>query len=347
MKKNKKRNAEVEALEEKKGADVKGKPSFGLEEIDDEGLTITKLEPTPLPRQQQPARPVQPQQQVMRPDAPASRDQLPLDAAVLKPVPGGLQPIIAPKGSVQLAPVVVPVAFVPYSTQNQPLLQYDKKPRPVAAPQGQPKLEEIKDQPLDKKAARAAKNKEEAPKFVADEEEETVDVGKKNKTKNRVFSAIMFILTLGFFAIVVLNFFAGTLKIDGNNIITGEPNIIKGWMNFSADNLVGKIPLFLATAACAIALATLIVEFVSICNGRGYHVWISALLMTIIMAVGTLLSAFDVLGASDIPLKPFVDGPSVSWLLTFASALLLIFGLIFIPRKPKLAEEDDDLSDLI
>lgn len=343
MKKNKKRNAEVEALEEK-SADMKGKPSFSMDDIEDEGLSITKSEPTPLPRpQQQASRPVQ---QAMRP-APVQPREVPLDAAVLKPVPGGLQPIIAPKGSVQLAPVVVPVAFVPYSTQNQPLLQYDKKPRP-AAQDGQPKLEEIKDQPLDKKAARAAKKKEETPKFVAYEVEETVDFTKKVKTKNRVFSALLFIFTLGFFAIVALNFFAPLLGISNNNIITGEPNVIAGWMTFSTDNLIGQIPLFLTTAVCAIALATLIVEFVSICNGRGYHVWISFLLMTVIMLVVTLLSAFKVLGDSTIPLVPFVGGPSVAWLLTFASALLLIFGLIFFPRKAKLpVSDDDDLSDLI
>lgn len=345
MKKNKKRNAEVEALNEKPLGAPAARPQVSMDDIDDEGLCITKSEPMPMPRKVQAAPQQTPQNrpQYNAPQAPRD-DASMLNAAVLKPVPGGLQPIIAPKGTVQLSPVVVPVAFVPYSTQNQPLLQYEK--RPVQQQAAKPKLEEIKDQPLDKKAARAAKKKEEAPKFVAEEEAAAEGKVKSGKGKNRAFAAIMFILTLGFFAIVVLNYFAAQLEINNNNIITGEPNIIAGWVAFSTTNLIAEIPLFLVSAACVIALATLIVEFVSLCNGRGYHVWISALLMLVLTLVATLLSAFGIFGESTVPLKPFVDGPSVSWLLTFASALLLIFGLIFMPHRKK-PVDDDDLSDLI
>ena len=34
-------------------------------------------------------------------------------------------PIPAPHTHVQLAPIVVPIAFVPYSTQNQPLFTFE------------------------------------------------------------------------------------------------------------------------------------------------------------------------------------------------------------------------------
>ena len=112
-------------------------------------LRIQKSEATPIPQGKPAAAAPAPQNAQKVPPEVAN----PVEYAVMRPVAGGLQPIIAPRGQVQLNPVVVPVAFVPYATQNQPVLQIDNKPK-----QQQP-LPEVKDQPLDKKAARAAKRR--------------------------------------------------------------------------------------------------------------------------------------------------------------------------------------------
>ena len=308
-----------------------------LKDEDYSDLRIQKSEATPIP-QTKPVAATPAPQNVQKTTAPAEVAN-PVEYAVMRPVAGGLQPIIAPRGQVQLNPVVVPVAFVPYATQNQPVLQIDNKPK-----QQQP-LPEVKDQPLDKKAARAAKRRDKKPEFVQDDSAAEKAI-RKTKTKNRVFAAILFVITLGFFAFVVLNHFADKLKITSIALAPGEPDIIAGWMSFKADNLVAQIPLFLYTAICAIALATLIVEFVGLCNGHGYHIWISALILFVLTVAGSLICAtVPAFKGLNVPLNPIAEGSYV-WRLAMVSVVFLIFALCFIPRKPKF-DNDDDLSDLI
>lgn len=136
-------------------------------------LRIQKSEATPIPQGKPAAAAPAPQNAQKVPPEIAN----PVEYAVMRPVAGGLQPIIAPRGQVQLNPVVVPVAFVPYATQNQPVLQIDNKPK-----QQQP-LPEVKDQPLDKKAARAAKRRDKKPEFVGDDLSAEKAI-KKTKAKN-------------------------------------------------------------------------------------------------------------------------------------------------------------------
>ena len=298
-------------------------------------LRIQKSEATPIPQGKPAAAAPAPQNAQKVPPEVAN----PVEYAVMRPVAGGLQPIIAPRGQVQLNPVVVPVAFVPYATQNQPVLQIDNKPKQ------QQSLPEVKDQPLDKKAARAAKRRDKKPEFVGDDLSAENAI-KKTKAKNRAFAAILFVITLGFFAFVILNHFADKLKITSLALAPGEPDIIAGWMNFNTSNLIAQVPLFLYTVVCAIALATLIVEFVGLCNGRGYHIWISALILFVLTVAGAVICAtVPAFKALNVPLNPIAKGSFV-WRLAMVSVVFLIFALCFIPRKPKF-DNDDDLSDLI
>ena len=58
---------------------------------------------------------------------------------VVAPIAGNANNAIpTPSGIVQLPPIVQPIALVPYTSQNQPLLQYDPYSRPVE-PQAAPK----------------------------------------------------------------------------------------------------------------------------------------------------------------------------------------------------------------
>ncbi len=43
------------------------------------------------------------------------------------PMSNGVNPAAAPSRFIQLTPIVQPIAMVPYSTQNQPLLMYDNR----------------------------------------------------------------------------------------------------------------------------------------------------------------------------------------------------------------------------
>lgn len=79
-------------------------------------LRIQKSEATPIPQGKPAAAAPAPQNAQKVPPEVAN----PVEYAVMRPVAGGLQPIIAPRGQVQLNPVVVPVAFVPYATQTNP-----------------------------------------------------------------------------------------------------------------------------------------------------------------------------------------------------------------------------------
>lgn len=353
MKKKNKKAAETEAFEARGGNPQGMAKAYTLADITDDDMTITKSEPTPIPygMNGRPSAPA-PQQQafsqrpaVLKEEREDEKSSLVLESAMLKPVPGGLQPIIAPKGQVQLQPVVVPVAFVPYSTQNQPLLQqYGKKPAPQAAP----RLQEVSDQPLDNKAAQAAKKREKAPKFVGEETnaETAVKTAKKTKLKTRMFSSVLFLLTLVFFAAVILNFFADKIGLGTTPILSaGEPNIIAGWMNFDKTDIISQIPLFIFTAACAVALVALILSFVSICTGRGFHLWIAYAVVLVILLVGTLLCALDVLKLN-IGINPIGEN-SFAWRLVMVAFVLTLFGLITMPRKPRLDDDLDDLSDLI
>lgn len=117
-------------------------------------------------------------------------------------------------------------------------------------------------------------------------------------------------------------------------------------MNFNTSNLIEQVPLFLYTVVCAIALATLIVEFVGLCNGHGYHIWISALILFVLTVAGAVICAtVPAFKALNVPLNPIAKGSFV-WRLAMVSVVFLIFALCFIPRKPKF-DNDDDLSDLI
>ena len=87
------------------------------------------------------------------------------------------------------------------------------------------------------KAARAAKRRDKKPEFVGDDLSAEKAI-KKTKAKNRAFAAILFVITLGFFAFVILNHFAAELKITSLALAPGEPDIIAGWMNFNTSNLI-------------------------------------------------------------------------------------------------------------
>ena len=53
----------------------------------------------------------------------------------LQPVPSNaMNAVPAPPSIVQMPPIVQPIALVPYTSQNQPLLQYDPYSRPVEPP---------------------------------------------------------------------------------------------------------------------------------------------------------------------------------------------------------------------
>lgn len=79
-------------------------------------------------------------QQAPKPQYASAFKPIVINGAVFKPLANpGPQPVVAPTAHVQLTPIIVPVAIVPFASQNQPVMQYeDKKP--------EPKIEEPKEE---------------------------------------------------------------------------------------------------------------------------------------------------------------------------------------------------------
>jgi hypothetical protein len=69
-----------------------------------------------------PAMPYPQQQYQPQPYAPQPYGQQPFYAPLPNAIP---VPVPTPHTHVQLAPIVIPIAFVPYSTQNQPLFTFE------------------------------------------------------------------------------------------------------------------------------------------------------------------------------------------------------------------------------
>lgn len=332
MKKNKKA-AKSENLDKKnKNRKKSGAPENGLPAGDD----MSMFAPEQITASAQ--APVRPQ-----PRAKSKASGMPPSSTVM-PVAGGLEPIIAPKGHVQLNPVVIPVAFVPYSTQNQGIYQTDGMYGP--------EREEIGDQPRDRKRAAGASKKDKAAWFAED-----VEGAKPTKVKastlNRVFAALMLVGGLVFFLFELLKGFADKLPDQFAAFLgSGDFDLVGGWSSFI--NVIknrGEIysstltALVAMSAVAVMVLACLIVSIVSLANGRGYHVWIAYMLCflisLVILLLGVLPKGKPILRPLAVELNP--AGPDgFHCQICIILAALTILGLIFWPRK---SDEDEDKTE--
>lgn len=131
------------------------------------------------------------------------------DVTVLKPVgTGGPVPIVAPKhNTIQLQPIVVPLAVVPYMTQDSNVLRTDGRGQNVYA--------------------QATVENDEATDF------ETVSarkVKKKGKVQPRVFALVTFLLSALTVLPFILSYFmpsVGSVSIEKLNVI----GVIKNWID--------------------------------------------------------------------------------------------------------------------
>lgn len=130
------------------------------------------------------------------------------DVTVLKPVgTGGPVPIVAPKhNTIQLQPIVVPLAVVPYMTQDSNVLRTDGRGQNVYA--------------------QATVENDEATDF------ETVSarkVKKKGKVQPRIFALVTFLLSALTVLPFILSYFmpsVGSVSIEKLNVI----GVIKNWI---------------------------------------------------------------------------------------------------------------------
>lgn len=240
--------------------------------------------------------------------------------AGLKPISGGLQPVIAPKGQVQLAPIVVPVAFVPYGTQNQPMLQYEKEKR--VAP-------EITDQPLDSSVAADAKRKKKGPKFVAAEVESTENKKKKNKLSKGAARGVGFvslIMSLLYLAPFVLTYVAPDMEfMKGTVKGLGFPNVIDMVIKQSFTDNLGTL---LFGVACVFGIINLLFSLIAIIAGKNPKLGVVGVFIFV-----ANLAASWITGVAQVLI--FSGNGSGLARLFIVSLLLMIIQILYAPKKVK------------
>ncbi len=148
----------------------------------------------------------------------------------LKPIgQGGAVPVYAPKNTtIQLQPIIVPLAVVPYMSQDSSVLRTDGEDKP--------------------------KEEDEAPDFV-----EVKKAKKAFKAYDRTFSLVSLILSTVLFLPFVISYFKGTLV----SVIFEEFNVIGAislWVKdgFSASPYTNIVYLASALVFAVLMIATLI-----------------------------------------------------------------------------------------
>ena len=165
-----------------------------------------------------------------------------INGAVFKPLANpGPQPVVAPTAHVQLTPIIVPVAIVPFASQNQPVMQYEE-PKKAAAPEKveEPQEEvvvqdeeqnvepEVSDAYAEETYAEPAVPEyyapavETAPAVVVSDgkAKETAPSGKKQKYRGR--NAIMTVMLLVFLIPAILD------CLIGQNVLKGDQELFVG-----------------------------------------------------------------------------------------------------------------------
>lgn len=160
------------------------------------------------------------------------------DVTVLKPVgTGGPVPIVAPKhNTIQLQPIVVPLAVVPYMTQDSNVLRTDGRGQNVYA--------------------QATVENDEATDF------ETVSarkVKKKGKVQPRIFALVTFLLSALTVLPFILSYFmpsVGSVSIEKLNVI----GVIKNWIDngFTLRPLSNIAYIGVAVVSAVMTIASLI-----------------------------------------------------------------------------------------
>lgn len=160
------------------------------------------------------------------------------DVTVLKPVgTGGPVPIVAPKhNTIQLQPIVVPLAVVPYMTQDSNVLRTDGRGQNVYA--------------------QATVENDEATDF------ETVSarkVKKKGKVQPRIFALVTFLLSALTVLPFILSYFmpsVGSVSIEKLNVI----GVIKNWIanGFALRPLSNIAYIGVAVVSAVMTIASLI-----------------------------------------------------------------------------------------
>ena len=182
---------------------------------------------------------------------------------VVAPVAGNANNAIpTPSGIVQLPPIVQPIALVPYTSQNQPLLQYDPYSRPVE-PQTAPK----------------------APVYI-------------RKPYKGISIVSMIIALIGLVGLIVLSVLDGVDSYKGYEVILGIASVLGlGETKYDTllanvnDNTMGKIVLsilpFVVLVIAILVLVLVIKYLVKLAQGKSPRCVSTLAIINIILSILT------------------------------------------------------------
>lgn len=234
------------------------------------------------------------------------------DVTVLKPVgSGGPVPIVAPKhNTIQLQPIVVPLAVVPYMTQDSSVLRTDGR-------QSQPAY---------------AHEEGEAAEFRSVEKEKAA---KKTRTGARLFAFLSFLLA----ALTVVPFILGYFNIEVSGVKFSEFNsitLIAGWINKSIEFSFRPITNILKVVIMAMAMLSALFTLIGLIIGK-----YPKPLLCIFEFVG--FGCFAAILIKDIVKKQFEIQNRIIFIVALAlTALAFILSIVFsvlINRREDKAEE--------
>jgi hypothetical protein len=246
--------------------------------------------------------------------------------AGLKPISCGLQPIIAPKGQVQLAPIVVPVAFAPYGTQNQPMLQYEKSKKAAS---------EITDQPLDNTVAPDAKRKKKNAKVAA---AEGAEESKKNNSRKldkgamRAASIAAIVMCLLYLAPTVLTYIAPDLEFMGSTI--KDLGFPKPFGIALSGGFLNSIHSIVKVAAFGLAAINLLLAIVALISGKNPKLGLFGVLVFITTFLPAIFSPELKIDAAFIAGWKGGEGSGI-FRMIIISLVLMIVELMFRGKKVK------------
>ena len=238
------------------------------------------------------------------------------DVTVMKTVgTGGPVPIVAPKhNTIQLQPIVVPLAVVPYMTQDSNVLRTDGRGQNEYAPAT---VENDKAADFETIAARK--------------------IRKRGKIQPRIFALVTFILSALVVLPFILSYFVpsvGTVSIEKFNII----GTIKNWVanGFELHPLSNLAYIGVAAVSAVMTIASL----VSVIGGK-YPRALNFIFS--LVAAGAMLAVM----IKWIIDKSFVASEQVGFLVILVLALVnLVLSIVFAVLLNKLDDKVENAENL-
>lgn len=229
------------------------------------------------------------------------------EKTVVKPVSAGAVPIIPPSAVVQLQPIVVPIAVVPFETHDTKMLHDAQKQGFIPAT-------------LD----------ESAPKGGSSENtEETVYVA-LDKKKDKFKSFISLFFTILYLIPFIIAYFKSdlipSLPLNDLNAIGKLVKLFGGGLT-----LAGEIPSIMLIVSLLLSLVCLIMSLFSAIIGRYSKIG------TLTLAVFPALISIGVIAYTYIPALGFTGNKTAFFIPAAIGTLHTIFAAIFaINSYPKL-----------